>query len=904
MSLVEVLVAFVILLIAIVPMAYTLDAELASSTSTRQREAALGLAESWVEILSNSTPPVQNGAVETNVVFSPPSLPSGVQQPKTTLAGTTFAVSAEYTEQAVTSGIGQGDLCGQDEPPNASHPGVIVLHVTVSWDHGLQHLTDTTNLEYPQPGVQTDGFLEISIQNSPLTDVNGNSSLTRIEAIPVTVQSTGSTPALTLTLKPDSNGCIFAQVYPGTYTVTLGQPSLGTPQFVDQFGASSNLTQSVTVTDTQTTPVLFGLPNVQFDEGVTAGVGYGSATPVDGVLTCPGTSALTCVAGGSKTAPPGTSLAEGVWGGASSQWSSAAAPGMSTLNAVACTPASSSTCIAVGQYTSGSSSSGVIDTTQGNLSSATTDTVPAGVEDVTQAACPSDNGCYAIALTATGPELLAGDVGEGPGHPDTWVTVPALANTTYTTLSSIACPTSSICEVTGAGSVSGAAPTPGIVRLSGDPSSLKTNPSWTPTVTADTMPTGLATVGQIACPSATTCVALATGDATSATDPVVIEPNAPASGSTTLSTTWSDDPTTPTGVSSFSQLSCTSATCAVIGTLAANTSTSPSTPPSPALWTGVPGAWAQQTLPSNLMPSAGEPANFGLTGVACGEPSGSDTADCALTAVVQSGATGTGELVDGSLNDGSWAWNEANLPAAAGTVDALYSVACEPVANGGTCAAVGSTTSGTVVLTAAAGPGSSNWSVETPSNLDGATVDGVAVQTEEAGSSNWVTQSPYQPDASSNVTTLPNLLYPQPNGYQVAAVGCDASSPSAEPTAALTTIPGATPTTPSGDPATATLPLGLLPLEVTNAAGAAVPYAGLTLAAGTTSPCSTETYTLPSTSPVGTSAIAVPFGSYQLTVGSTDVGTVTVDAGYESFTPASAGSKVTAYGADPLVVPS
>ncbi len=883
------LVAFVILLITIVPMAYTLDAELASSTSTRQREAALGLAESWVEILSNSTPPVQNGAVETNVVFSPPALPSGVQQPKTTLAGTTFTVSAEYTEQAVSSGVGQSDLCGQDEPPSPNHPGVIVLHVTVSWDHGLQRLSDATMLEYPQPGVQTDGFLEVSIHNSPLSDVNGNSSTTRLEAIPVTVASTGATPPLTLTLKPDSNGCIFAQLPPGTYSVTLGQPNLGTPSFVDQYGATSNLTQTVTVSDTETVSVLFGLPAVEFDEGVTAGVTYGSATPVDGVVACPGTSTLTCVVAGGASATPGASLADAAWGGASSQWSAGAAPGMSTLNAVACTPSASSTCVAGGQHTTAGTSTGVIDTTQTTLSTATGDTVPSGVEDVTQVACPSANGCYAIGLTATGPVILAGDVGEGPGHPDTWVTLPPLANTTYTTLSSIACPTSSLCLVSGEGSVSGAAPTPGVVRLSGDPSALANTPSWMPTVSADSMPTGLTTVGQLVCPSPTLCVALATGDSTSATDPVIIETNAPASGSAAPATGWADDPTSPTGVGSFAQLSCTQATCAVIGTL---------TTGAPAFWTGLPDAWTQQALPGAISGSSSASGwTSGLTGVSCGEPSGSDTADCAVTAVVQAGSTGTGYLEDGSLDAGAWTWADVALPPAAGAVDALYGVACEPVANGGTCAAVGSSTSGPVVLTTDAGPGASTWSVQTPAGLFGDTVDGVAVRTDAAGSGSWVTQSPYQSDASSNVTTLPNLLYPQPDGYEVAAVGCDTSTPSG-PTAALTTIPGATPVFPASDPATASLPLGLLSLEITKSTGATLPDAGLTLTA-----CGSDTYTLPATSPMGTSAIAVPFGTYQLDVGSAQVGTVAVGAGYESFTPTT-GPTVTAYGSTPLVVSS
>ena len=194
-SLMEVMVALTILLIVILPIGYLLDASVGQATQARQRLAALQLAEQWVEILSNSTPPLVGNSVVTATPETPVD-PAGQASAHPTIAGTTFTVTSTYTAQSVNNGTGQSDLCSAGEPPSPNNPAVIVLQVQVSWDRGHFAVTDTTNLQYPQPGVQVDGFIAIQIVDTTQTDVSGNSPATRVESVPVTVTNTTAAGAL------------------------------------------------------------------------------------------------------------------------------------------------------------------------------------------------------------------------------------------------------------------------------------------------------------------------------------------------------------------------------------------------------------------------------------------------------------------------------------------------------------------------------------------------------------------------------------------------------------------------------------------------------------------------------------------------------------------------------------
>jgi Tfp pilus assembly protein PilV len=133
LTLVEVMIAFVILMISMVPLGYLLDSTASSAASARQREAAVQLADSWMEVLSNSTPPMLNGSVNLDRWVTP-TVPSGAQTPISTLAGTNYTVQAYYSLQSVNNGNGQSDLCSSGQPPSPSHPGVIEMQAV---DHRL-----------------------------------------------------------------------------------------------------------------------------------------------------------------------------------------------------------------------------------------------------------------------------------------------------------------------------------------------------------------------------------------------------------------------------------------------------------------------------------------------------------------------------------------------------------------------------------------------------------------------------------------------------------------------------------------------------------------------------------------------------------------------------------------------
>ena len=171
-----------------------------------------------------------------------------------------------------------------------------------------------------------------------------------------------------------------------------------------------------------------------FDEGITSSISYGGATAIADGVVCPGSSRLTCVATGN--APTGASAA---WGGAGSTWNSTSFAGITDLNQVGCTSGAASTCVGVGEYVGPASASGVIRTTSTDLGTTSTDPVPAPVTDITQVACPSTNGCYALGTSATGPVLLAGAVGQTAPTSDYW-TVLNPTGITITGLSSLACP--------------------------------------------------------------------------------------------------------------------------------------------------------------------------------------------------------------------------------------------------------------------------------------------------------------------------------------------------------------------------------------------------------------------------------------------------------------------------------
>ena len=861
-TMIEVLVATIVLLVTMIPMGFLLTSVSSASAQARQHEGALQLADSWVEILSNSQPPTASGGSVLTNVPETPTAPAGISAPSNTLAGTTYSVTAAYTENDVDD-LAQSDLCSAGQPPSPTHPGVIQLQVVVTWDNGGQTLVDTTEINYPKPGLQTEGFLAINLTNDGETDINGNAANQRLQALPVTITQTSGTPTLSpnpYTLYPDPNGCIFAQVPVGTYNISIQQPTAGTPPlfngysgappFVNTSGSTDDEVdnQTITVTAEQTVNM------VAFDEGITTSISYGGPSAVDNGITCPNTPSIQCI-----TTGDGATGASAAWGSGYSAWTATNLAAGTQINQVDCTTAYSPYCVGVGYGPSG----GLIETTASDFSSLTADSVPSGVTDLTQVNCPSNTGCYALGLSTTGPVLLAGHVGSGT---DTWINVPLSG---VGSLNSIACPTSTVCEV----SYTSTSGSPGVMRLGGDPG-LAGFPLWSPSQTSDSLPSTapdvVTSVGTITCPTATTCLAIATGDQASPTDATVITAPIAAIGAST----WISETTFPTGAASVTGLSCTSTTCVAIGTATG----------AAAVWTGdITGAthaWAQATnFPSSVL---------AVTSVACGYPAPNNTADCAVAATTAN-PSGAGQLLDGSLTNGSWVWNSANIPANE-NLQYLIGVACM-YQNGSlstTCAAVGASPAGSVILTSPTGP-TGVWSNQTPTSLDGSVVLGIPLEIAPSGTSSWTTQVQSSTTTAANATTLGPPLYPFAPGYSIAAGDCPAEAIST----AIANL-----NAPPGGNAQVTVPLGLVPLELVNSSGAPVSGATITL---TSTVCggSADFYNLPLTDATGVTMASVPYGTYSYTVtqGSSAVAhtAVTLTIGASTIQVATGGSTVTNY---------
>jgi len=700
------------------------------------------------------------------------------------------------------------------------------------------------------------------VLNDGGADVYGNTAADRLQSLPVTITQTSGSPTLSpnpYTLYADPNGCIFAQVPVGTYDVAILQPTAGTPStFADYTGAPPFVSTSNSTTDTQTnqTVTVTAEQTVNldaFDEGINSSISYGGTSAVDNGVSCPNAASIGCI-----TTGDGVSGATAAWGSGTSVWSSTTLGAGTQINQIDCTTATNAECVGVGYGPSG----GMIVTTTSDANSLSTDSVPAGVTDVTQVHCPSNMGCYALGLTASGPVLLAGRVAPGP---DTWITVPT-PGVTLTAVHSLTCPTATTCLL----SYTDTGGDPGLLRIDGDPA-LAQVPAWSPTLTQDTLPVAVQSVGSITCPTTTTCLAVATGDQASAADATVITTAVAAAGADT----WSPESTFPTGASTVTGIACTPTTCVAIGTATG----------AAAVWTAdittATHGWSQATgFPASVFPASVR----AVTSVACGNPSSGDTADCVVAATTSSAAS-SGQLINGSLTNGSWAWNQASIPAQE-NLQYVLGVSCAALGSpNGICAAVGATPAGPAVLTSSTGTGGT-WSDVTPTSLKGQVVTGIPIEIAPSGTSSWT--NPIQSVQAANATTIPYPLYPHAPGYSIAAGDCPAEATS-------TAI--ANMNAPPGGTARVTVPLGLLPLQLVGPTGTPVPGATVTL---TNTTCgAADSYDLPVTDATGATMASVPYGTYSYTVtqGSTAVAhtSVTITVGASTVVVTTAGSPLTDY---------
>ena len=884
-TLIEVLTAFSILLLALIPLTYLLDNQVGQASQSRNRITALSIAETAVETLSNYTEPAN---AYGELVTDTPSAPTGGLPATQTLSGVTYATSVEYSWAAW-----QHPTASKPDMCTAGTPQLLKLTVTVSWGPNLQ-MQDSVLVDYPPAGIQTLGFLAFQISGDSSTpDFAGRSWTTRVQTIPVTLTETtagtGQTlPLQTITgLTPDAYGCVFAEVVPGTWTVSAASPAglspvytteaapqAGIPQLADQTTPPSISGNVVSVGTT--TPVA-----ATWDQGTLLDLTYPSSTSVEDGVLCPGAPGFTCLASGEG--PSGATLA---WPtnttdpGPGTTWSQAAAPGnLSRLTSLACTSTASpamSKCIGVGYGLAGGvvTARVIAGSSPAAMASNPNDLLPAGITALSQVVCPpsgpsdTHGTCVAIGSTPSGAVILAGTI---TAATDTWQAEPLGTGVTVGTLTQVSCASTTACVAVG--TTGGAA-----VAVSG---SAAAGSTWV----AGTPPTGVAltSLSRVVCPAANACMALGTGTVGAGpAGPLVLSgvPTVPASG-LAGGVTWTDDaiPATDT-LTSLSQVVCPSATRCLVtgsgtvqGTVAASIMTGPAAggaliddavPHSPT----IPLVLNQLTCPSASVCVADGASASGPVSISglLGTPDAwvSDTVPPTVTTLTQltcptstqcltagSGPTG-GALLQGAVTTGgstvTAVWTAVGLPAA-GTLQYVDGLAC--VARPSSyCAAVGATTTSAVLLGSVMGS-PATWSLDqTPGGLSGLSTQGVPLQLDYG--IKYATEN-----AGGGGSDLGQVgpVFPLSGGYSLFAGDCQAELGTANATPVVTQ-PGASPAV--------TVPLGVLAVSVVVAStGQPAGAATLTLTA-TTPGCAADSYHLQTTGPDGLSRTQVPYGTYSM----------------------------------------
>lgn len=278
-GLIEVIVAFAVLLVVLVATAELTSSLLGQAATTRGQVTATDLADQYLNALAED--PLSTLQSDVNR-----TLPLG----STSVGGETY----DMTQYLGWQGTGAApSLCTSGNPPE-----VMQATITVSWGHS-QHVAETSVINPPYGAAQsTDGWLSIRIESaadpaSPPSDVS---------AVQVTITPSGgdASPALT----PDNQGCLYEAEPAGTYSVSVSGPA--SPVFVDNNEQTSPPAATATVGAGQATDVAF-----QYDEAasVTFASQTGSpplATGMPVTVANPGMtsgSRVVVAAGGNGTGP-------------------------------------------------------------------------------------------------------------------------------------------------------------------------------------------------------------------------------------------------------------------------------------------------------------------------------------------------------------------------------------------------------------------------------------------------------------------------------------------------------------------------------------------------------------------------------------------------------------------------
>ena len=330
--------------------------------------------------------------------------------------------------------------------------------------------------------------------------------------------------------------------------------------------------------------------------------------------------------------------------------------------------------------------------------------------------------------------------------------------------------------------------------------------------------------------------------------------------STTAPGTWSVS-ALPAGVTSLTQITCPSANvCLAIGSGASS---------AVLLTASIAGAtvtWSSDTLPAGVT---------SLTQITCS----------GTTACVAIGSSSTGAVVvAGTVSATTQTFVADTLP---GSPVYLSGIGCFTAGAATSCEAPGAAQTGALLLSdAAATSGADTWTSGSTSSLSGMYMAGLPISVDSTDlASSFVACS------AGTCGTAIGPLFPFVAGYSVGAGDCSAEVATASSLAG--TVPGAS----GSSAANVTLPLGLLPVEVTASNGA--PQAGATVTATVADPtlpangaCNDGVvHAMSPTGPDGLSRLAALYETYTITAssgGTTVTATVQVTPTASIVNPASA----------------
>ena len=258
-SLIEVLVAFVILMVALVPLSYLFTTSLIQAGQAKNQQTALSIAEGWAEVLSNTTPPVN--PVSTAVIVDTPVAPSGPWQSSaaTTVTGTSVGKYLNAVSSVAVTSTANFAPASVAVPQSAfvvtgTGTGTTTIEISFTSTAG-NVLTCATN---PCNSSASAGTNPMS-SSSPVTETEvstptetrgGTTYNLAAEYEWATVQNSG---IVSTTYSGGSSLTLPASVVPVTSIANFTPASSVSPQTA-KVTTTSNGVQTITYTGTQASP--------------------------------------------------------------------------------------------------------------------------------------------------------------------------------------------------------------------------------------------------------------------------------------------------------------------------------------------------------------------------------------------------------------------------------------------------------------------------------------------------------------------------------------------------------------------------------------------------------------------------------------------------------------------------